>query len=89
MEEIGDRIALCNPRRAVTYIREIRTKAFGIGDFPHSGAPRPQWGANIRIVIHGKYLIIHRVRGDTVQVLRVVHGARDLEALFSREPLPA
>jgi hypothetical protein len=27
-------------------------------------------------------------RDETVQVLRVVHGARDLDALFADEPLP-
>ena len=41
-----------------------------------------------RIAVHGKYLIIYRVRNEIVQILRVVHGARDLDALFEKEPLP-
>jgi hypothetical protein len=29
------------------------------------------------------------VRDEMVQILRVVHGARDLDVLFEEEPLPA
>jgi toxin ParE1/3/4 len=87
LEEIGDRIAERNPARAVTYIRELRQRTARIGEFPHAGAPRPQWGEGIRINVHGKYLIVYRVREEIVQVLRVVHGARDLDALFEKEPL--
>ena len=38
--------------------------------------------------MHGNYVIVHRVRDEAVQILRVVHGARDLDALFEDEPLP-
>jgi toxin ParE1/3/4 len=88
LEGIGDRIAERNPMRAVTYVQELRERASRIGEFPHAGPPRPQWGEGIRITVHGKYLIVYRVRDETVQVLRVVHGARDLDTLFEEEPLP-
>ncbi len=87
LEGIGDRIADGNPARAVTYVRELRERVERIGEFPHAGPPRPQWGDGIRIAVHGKYLIVYRVRDETVQILRVVHGARDLDALFEAEPL--
>lgn len=88
LEGIGDRIAGRNPARAVSYIRELRERCLRIGEFPHGGPPRPQWGEDIRIAVHGKYLIVYRVRDEIVQVLRVVHGARDLGALFETEPPP-
>lgn len=87
LEEIGDRIAERSPMRAVSYVRELRQRCALILTLPHAGAPRPQWGDGIRIVIHGKYLIVHRVRADVVQILRVVHGARNLDQLFEDEPL--
>jgi toxin ParE1/3/4 len=87
LEGIGDRIAERNPARAVTYVGELRERALRIGEFPHAGPPRPQWGEGIRIAVHGKYLIVYRVRDETVQILRVVHGARDLDALLEDEPL--
>jgi toxin ParE1/3/4 len=88
IEGIGDRIAERNPARAVTYVRELRGRCLSIGEFPHAGPPRPQWGEGVRIAVHGKYLIVYRVRDEAVQILRVVHGARDLDALFEDEPLP-
>jgi toxin ParE1/3/4 len=88
LEGIGDRIAERNATRAVTYVRELRERCHRIGEFPHAGPPRPQWGEGIRIALHGRYVVVYRVRDETVQVLRVVHGARDLDALFEEEPLP-
>lgn len=86
LEDIGDRIALRNPPRAVTYVEEIRRKALNLADFPNSGTLRPAWGEGVRMDVHGRYLIIYRVRTDAVQVLRVVHGARDLDALLMGKP---
>ena len=86
--DIALRIAEHSPDRAFTYVDEIEAKAHRIGDFPHAGPPRFHWGADVRIAIHGPYLLVYRVRDETVQVLRVVHGARNLDALFVAEPLP-
>jgi toxin ParE1/3/4 len=88
LEGIGDRIAQRNPWRAITYVQELRLRCIRISEYPRAGPPRPQWGEDIRIAVHGKYLIVYRARDETVHVLRVVHGARDLDALFEREPLP-
>jgi toxin ParE1/3/4 len=32
------------------------------------------------------YLIFYRVRGQVVEIIRVLHGARDIEAMFETEP---
>jgi toxin ParE1/3/4 len=88
LREIALRIADRNPVRALTYADEIEARANRLGEFPRAGPPRPQWGEYIRIAVHGKYLIVYRVRDETVQILRIVHGARDLDTLFEREPLP-
>lgn len=88
LEGIGDRIAERNAKRAVTYVQELKDLCGRIGEFPHAGPPRPQWGEGIRIALHGRYVIVYRVRDETVQIIRVVHGARDLDALFEEEPLP-
>jgi toxin ParE1/3/4 len=86
LEQIGDRIALRNPARAVSFIQELREKASKLGDFPHAGSPRPQWGDDIRFELHGRYLIIYRVKEQAVQILRVVHGGRDLDTLLMPPP---
>lgn len=38
-----------------------------------------------RVAVTGfpKHLVFYQSRGDEIVVLRIVHGARDLESLFS------
>ena len=88
LRAIALHIAEHNPARALSYVDEIEARCRRIAEFPHAGAPRPEWGDGFRIAVHGYYLIVYRVRGAAVQILRVIHGARDLDALFEREPLP-
>jgi toxin ParE1/3/4 len=47
-----------------------------------AGRATTTWGPGRRSFPVGQYVIVYRiVRGD-VRILRVVHGRRDLEALF-------
>ena len=88
LREIALRIAERSPFHAHRFVGRIEVRTQNIAILPHAGAPRPQWGASVRVVIVKKYLIIHRVRDNTVQILRVLHGARDIDALLEAEPLP-
>lgn len=57
-------------------------------DRPHSGAiskfPHSELVNVRRVLISGfpKHLIFYQVRKTEILVLRIVHGARDLESLF-------
>jgi toxin ParE1/3/4 len=87
LRDIAFRIAERSLRRSLTYIDELQKRCDLIAVLPNAGSPRPQWGQDVLIVVHDKYLIVHRTRGATVQILRIVHGARDLDTLFADEPL--
>jgi toxin ParE1/3/4 len=50
-------------------------------DFPDRGAKRSEFGDGVRILIEGNYVIIYRKVRNHVEILRVVHGAMDLEKL--------
>ncbi len=51
---------------------------------PHFGAEVPEYGReDIRERLFHKYRVIYRVRGDDVELLTVIHGAR----LLPRPPL--
>lgn len=63
LEEIGDYIALDNPRRAVTFIQEIRRHCEKIADAPMSHLAHPDLGDAIRICVHGNYLVVFVVLG--------------------------
>jgi plasmid stabilization system protein ParE len=64
--EIALRIAERSPTNAHRFVDRLEARTNDIVHLPHAGAPRPQWGEGVRIVILGKYLIIHRVRDDSV-----------------------
>jgi plasmid stabilization system protein ParE len=36
----------------------------------------------MRSLSAGEYVIVHTVEDNTIQILRIVHGRRDLYALF-------
>lgn len=53
-----------------------------LGRFPYAGRRRDDLRRGLRGFPVGRYLVVYRVEDDNVLILRVVHGRRDLEALF-------
>lgn len=53
-----------------------------IGRAPSSYPQRPHFGAGIRISLHRSYITLFRIEADRVEILHIVHGARDLKRLF-------
>lgn len=89
LEAIGDWIAKDNPGRAMSFVRELRRSCVDIGPRP-LGYPfvEHRRGEGIRRKVHGNYLIFYRVWLDAVEILRVLHGARDYaRILFSENDL--
>lgn len=80
IEEIGDYIARDNPRRAVTFIAELRKRCAQIIEFPLGAPLRPGLGRGVRCVVFGRYLIFYVVHAGIVEIRRVLHGARNIAA---------
>ncbi|MEA2708052.1 MAG: toxin ParE1/3/4 [Phycisphaerales bacterium] len=55
-----------------------------LAEFPSAGPARPELLANIRSFPVGSYLIFYQPIDDGIEVVRVVHGARNLRRLFKR-----
>lgn len=54
-----------------------------LADYPRAGRARGDLGRGLRSFVADDYVIVYRiVRGDVV-ILRIVHGRRDLRAMFS------
>jgi toxin ParE1/3/4 len=54
-----------------------------IAGFPHVGRARDDdFGPGCRSLAVGEYVIVYCVENEEVLILRVVHGRRDLGALF-------
>ena len=81
--EIGDYIARDNHARALTFVEEIERKCRTLPNLPlaHPLLPRHE-AKGIRRAVHGAYLVFYRADPQAVTVLRVLHGARDYEALL-------
>jgi plasmid stabilization system protein ParE len=93
LERIGDAIAHESPRRAVSFVAELKEKCGSLGATPKAF---PVIGRYRRVVIrrrvHGDYLIFYRLGRHALVVLRIFHGATNYEELLSlrsvRDPNP-
>ncbi|HEX8168534.1 MAG TPA: type II toxin-antitoxin system RelE/ParE family toxin [Beijerinckiaceae bacterium] len=88
---IGEFIERDNPVRAASFVDELTSRCEDLADSPQRYPLLPRHAADgIRRRVYRGYLIIYRIRNDVIEVLRVVHGARDYERLLSpgEEPPP-
>jgi toxin ParE1/3/4 len=64
-------------------IDTITERFLALASFPYIGRSRDDdFGPGCRSLAVGEYLIVYCVEDDGALILRVVHGRRDLEALF-------
>lgn len=78
LEQIADYIAEHNPQRALSFIRELRSKCEELVDVSNGFAFVPRYEHHgIRRRVHGNYLIFYRVEDTKIVILHVLHGATD------------
>jgi plasmid stabilization system protein ParE len=83
LEAIGDRITIDNPKRAVTFVNELYDKCMRLANMPFAFALAPRYAEQgVRYRVHGKYQIFYVIVGDRVEVLRILHSARDISAIL-------
>jgi toxin ParE1/3/4 len=81
LDDITHTIAADNPRAAGQWLSKIETMFETLASMPLMGTPRFDVRPNMRTFAFGNYLILHLARGDGVDIVRVVHGAREWEGL--------
>lgn len=84
LADIWAYIAADNEAAADKLLRELLELFDKTADFPALGRMASEVGDDIRILPRGRYLLIYRVEeaSETVELIRVVHGARDWARLF-------
>ncbi len=86
LEQAADYIAEDSPNYAATLLAQARDAARSLDRFAERGRIVPELrDAAIREVFVGSYRLVYRISQDRVEVLAVVHGARDLTALWQGE----
>jgi plasmid stabilization system protein ParE len=79
LDVIHGYIAQDSPAYAERMVDRLTRRSQQIGDFPLSGRMVPEHEKNqIREVIEGPYRIIYYIKPDQIDVLAVIHGARDV-----------
>lgn len=69
-------IAEDDPRAAASVDERIEQAARRLIDFPDSGRPGRVEGTRELVIARTPYVAPYKVEGDTVRILRVIHGAR-------------
>lgn len=87
-DEIFDHIEADNPRAAVAVDERIETHAELLLHFPSSGRPGRVDGTRELVIGGTPYIAAYRIVADTVQILRVLHGARTWPDDMPEDPVP-
>ena len=85
LAEIWDYIADDNETRADAFVDTIDSKFHLLAGQPDIGRVRNDLADGMRSFPVGRYVIFYRVVPKGVEIVRVLHGARDVDALFSQE----
>jgi toxin ParE1/3/4 len=85
-DAIFDYIEADSPRAAIAVDDRIRVQVEGLMQFPESGRPGRIEGTRELVVLRTPYIAAYRIAGDTVRILRVLHGAQQWPENMSEEP---
>ena len=78
-------IAMEAPAAADRLIDRLLERCRSLAAHPELGPARPEIAPDARMLVEGDYLILYRVNADHVDIVRLVHGARQLTGLFDPE----
>lgn len=83
LESISRHIALDNPVRAASFVSELLDRCEDLQTSPQRFQLVPRYAElGIRRRAHGSYLIFYRVGIASVEVIHIMHGARDYEDIL-------
>jgi toxin ParE1/3/4 len=86
LEAIADWITADNPDRALSFLRELRQCCQSLASAPRRYPLVPRYrSAGIRRRAHRDYLVFYQISPNAVEILHVLHGARDYEPILSPE----
>ena len=82
LDEIWFYIAQDDPAAADKFIQAIIGKFPKLAGWPEIGRQREELSARLRSLVVGRCVIFYRPMENGIEVVRVLHGARDLPPLF-------
>jgi toxin ParE1/3/4 len=82
LEELSEYISRDKPVAALAFVEKLELQCRSLATNPEMGFSRDELAANLRVWPVGNWLIFYRPAGSDIEVVRIVHGARDLPHLF-------
>src|SRR5438067_2274635 len=83
LDDIYDHLAQFNAASAARVVQAIEQTCRTLARFPGMGRARDELQPRLRSFPGGAYVIFYRLTDDGIQIVRILHGARDFPALFN------
>jgi toxin ParE1/3/4 len=75
-----------SPKHAESFAELVHTNLERLAKRPRLGRSRPELMPEVRTVTVGRYIIFYLPRVRGIEVVRVLHGSRDITSIFEDEP---
>jgi toxin ParE1/3/4 len=79
---IAEKIAVDHPSAAANWIETVQGRCQLLGDNPEMCTLRNDIRSGLRVATVGNYLILYQAVDRDADIVRVLHGARDLKRIF-------
>jgi toxin ParE1/3/4 len=85
LAEIWAYIADDSPDQADAFVDLVDSKLQALSRRPGLGRRRPELSSDIRSLTVGRYVVFYLPLSRGIEVVRVLHGSRDIESIFENE----
>ncbi len=82
LTEIWSYIADDSVANADGFIDKLHDAIQALAKQPRSGRRREELAPGILSIPFGRYIIFYRASQDAIEIVRVLHGARDIQSIF-------
>lgn len=83
LHKVWEYVAQNNPEAAGKLIKEITRNFAVLRDFPQMGREQTRLLIGLRSFVVREYVIFYQPFESGIEVLRVMHGSRDIEKVFA------
>ncbi len=83
LQEIETYIATDSPAAADKVIDSIESTCGMLAREPYAGRKRPELDPRLRSFVVGQYVIFYAEQNASIDIIRILHGRRDIEAIFT------
>ena len=82
LDEIAAFVGTRNPATAEALLQRVYSLFELLVQHPKAGRERNDLAPSLRELVEGRYLIFYFEGTDVIEIIRVLHGARDIASLF-------